>query len=1013
MNAAHRNRTLMETCLRSSLSRNAPRIVALGLAGAAFAAAAQSDEPPVSNPTPTSAYQILTNAFHQHLVPGRAYLQGYPAMITRKALVERFLEGADSVTRSRDRLKRAIADAVEVRRVEPPEPETLPPGPVPPSIQAKAIAWEALESLSTGYLFAGNRDLLNALRVAYPGNITGSDDRGLPKEEPEGFPGTSQKPISYARLYFLQSIKDTLQYIAEDTTGQLRAVGTAYPTMRHYVTFDEERSELLPHAAFDDPNFGGPNVLDREASQSAAFLYGSALERLGLAAVGYADQLWRGAFAGPGAGLKRDTTQKDRMLARADEVLRENAHAQFLGVLPLAAQLNDGTGDSENEYELARLNQSRVSVTDALRLRQLILAGEKPTQTALVSAWHPEAIKDQVDLCSSARLAVEAQFGIASGDVEAAEAARSDNFDREVELRNGIGSQLLEIAGLDTTRFGSLRDASTRRDFLSAITNKYDTLINANNLSDPGLHDGSLMSVQALRLMQAVQEARAKRTEVDGYAQRMSIELKRFGEESATITVNGIAYGAIEMALGIASATPDISICACGLSSGTITHSAPSRIAVAIETAARAVRVASETVAINAINSQAVIRNLLIDQQIAREELVAVLFNVAIAGGELRQLLNRANRLVEDHIFYQDGSKDLWYRDPSLLFKAEAAEEKYRELLQEYRIHLYKLARMVGAAWGEHFSNPVKPAGAGTSVPLSSSFDGFTEAESIFGVGNHDEATAFFDAIRAWDSRLRESAFRGPHQSLTWDANSVQGQPLSLRRDIFKLIDYRRDSAANQYVQDADLKRRSIQRFRAILLDLAHRDPVNRDGLSRLRIDFPLTYNQVRVVFDQDKPLPLVLRNTPGGAGSFDQFWNHRIVQLGFRIVGTNVFAAGTSVPVAFELFGTAERIGFFADSLFTVSRTISTFQIPLYQRDPDARDVVEPAFGTTGLPAAIGEGALRLLPIVGGWPLFCDRFVLRVGDSQGTLRIENIEDIELYIQMEVGSPPPIQWSSP
>jgi hypothetical protein len=45
----------------------------------------------------------------------------------------------------------------------------------------------------------------------------------------------------------------------------------------------------------------------------------------------------------------------------------------------------------------------------------------------------------------------------------------------------------------------------------------------------------------------------------------------------------------------------------------------------------------------------------------------------------------------------------------------------------------------------------------------------------------------------------------------------------------------------------------------------------------------------------------------------------------------------------------------------------------------------------------------------VNGWPLFSDKMVLRFG-SQGTLRIENIEDIELYVRMEVGSPPLINW---
>src|SRR5262249_25151836 len=154
-------------------------------------------------------------------------------------------------------------------------------------VQAKVIAWEALESMLTGYVFAGNRDLLNATRVAYPGSSLANDTRQLPEEEATTFPGVSQKQLSYSRLYFLQGIKDVLAYVAEDTTGEVRAGSSIFPTLPHYVTFDDEQSQILPFPRFDDPNFGGPAVQDREASQSVAYLYGSAMERLGLSAVSY------------------------------------------------------------------------------------------------------------------------------------------------------------------------------------------------------------------------------------------------------------------------------------------------------------------------------------------------------------------------------------------------------------------------------------------------------------------------------------------------------------------------------------------------------------------------------------------------------------------------------------------------------------------------------------------------------------------------------------------------------
>jgi hypothetical protein len=338
----------------------------------------------------------------------------------------------------------------------------------------------------------------------------------------------------------------------------------------------------------------------------------------------------------------------------------------------------------------------------------------------------------------------------------------------------------------------------------------------------------------------------------------------------------------------------------------------------------------------------------------------------------------------------------------------EKAEEEYKDLMQEYRIELYKLARMLEAAWTERFQNPVVEANGSTIQPLNNgSFDDFTEAESVFSVVNHVRGQAFFSALQAWDMKLRDSAFRGPYVSTLWDANSFSGQPISLRRDIFKFIDYRYDFIGNKYDVDPELTRQSIQQFRAVLLDLASRDPANAGGLTRLRIDFPLTYNQARVILGQQSPVPIVQQNRPGG--TFDQFWNHRTKEIGVKIVGKNVFAAGTTVPVSLELFGNIDRIGFFPDSLFTYSRTISSFQVPLYQRDPDKRLVGEPFFGTAvGIPAAIGSTQVPMNQ-VSGWPVFCDNLVLRIG-SQGTMRIENIEDIEFTIRMEVGSPPNITW---
>lgn len=952
----------------------------------------------------------LDDAFSR-LVTGRAYLQGFPPK-TRSVLVNDFL-GADGLP-SRPMLGDAIQRAIAIREQEPPEPDGFPAGQAPRSIQAKVIAWESLEALLTGYLYAGNRDLLQATRIAYPaGGNTPTENRALPKEEAAEFKGTSQTPFSYARLYFLQGIKDVLEYIAGDTTGALRAGSSIYPTVPHYVTFDEQQSQILPFPRFDDPNFGGPVVDDREPSQSVAYLHGSAMERLGLVAVAYAERLWRSAYAGADAGIKRPQPEKDAMLNRATDVLKENIHAQFLAALPLAAQLSDGSPGSINEFQQSKIDQARVAVTSALRLRQQILAGEKPTQTALVSAWDLAAIEQQIsrvrDTHEAARLKWDGGIGSVTYEIGRDEQALTLNFDNAVNLRNSIETQILEITGIDPSEYRGLRTELDRAAYRAAIDNKFATLFqnalaNPQDLNAPGLQDGSQMSIQALRIVQAVREANAKSAQINAYPQRIRVELERNSEVEAAILIGGALVAVLDASIQLANSV-----------SVSTTISYPPSISVSVNPGIglsvslgllKSTIELGQTVYINAVNSAATIKNLQIEQVVALQELPVVAVNSAIASAEYQRLLNSAHRLIDNHIFYEQGSAALWYRDPSLSFRLEKVEEEYAGLMQEFRIELYKLARMLEAGWTERFQNPVKQANGTTIEPLNNgSFDEFTEAESIFGVVNHVRGQAFLNALKAWDLKLREPLFRGPHSATLWDANTFTGQPISLRRDIFKLIDYRYDFDGNRYDVDPALSRQSIQQFRAILLNLAARDPANANGLTRLRIDFPLTYNQSRAIIGQQETVPIVQQHRPGG--TFDQFWNHRVKDIGIKIVGKNVFAAGSTVPVAIELFGNVDRIGFFPDSLFTFSRSITSFPVPLYQRDPDQRLVGEPFLGTAiGIPAAIGSTPVAMTT-VSGWPLFCDNIVFRVG-SQGTLRIENIDDIELYMKMEIGSPPPI-----
>ena len=69
----------------------------------------------------------------------------------------------------------------------------------------------------------------DACGFANPRALTG---RVIPREETNTFGGTSQKQLAYARLYFLQGIKDVLEYVAEDTMASCARAARCIPPCR-------------------------------------------------------------------------------------------------------------------------------------------------------------------------------------------------------------------------------------------------------------------------------------------------------------------------------------------------------------------------------------------------------------------------------------------------------------------------------------------------------------------------------------------------------------------------------------------------------------------------------------------------------------------------------------------------------------------------------------------------------------------------------------------------------------
>ncbi len=955
----------------------------------------------------------LDNAFNK-LVCGREYLKDFynnPKGTSTKKIVNTFL-GNNGGKHHRFDLLSAALQGAHIRQNYTEGSNT--------ATYAQTIAWEALESLLTGYIYTGNKDLLNAVRALYPDTtLAAEDNREMPYEESVDYPVDSQKRITYARLYFLQGIKDVLNYISEDSTGEVRAVSSDYSTIPYYVKFDNQSEAAqwrLPHDRFDDPNFGGDGLVDGQASQTVGYLYGTALDRYGMAVTAYAEQLWKAAD-----GVKLSHAEKEKMLDYAADLLKNNIHSQFLAVLPLAAQLSDGDG----EFQKAKLPQVRVSVADAQVLRSRIVNRERPLAVAEVSGWSTTAISNQAKIFIAKYDEAKSKYSSSDGVKEwvqkIQEADRLTGNDQE-QIRKEYRNQLKDITGIDPNiyPYNGLNTPNDRTNYLTAIENKYDEFLSSRDPSDLGLIESSSMYIAALQYIRAMQDVEAQQAVVDSYVQRVRVELERNDEENAIVEIYGEKQSVLDLTIGIANAL----VTSVGSMDGKPVAMLGTAINAAAAAAAQSVKtslIADQSCIVHTINSAATVKNLLIEQGIQFKKLAPLMTDVQIQAAQLLKCLDQSQQLVEDYIFHQDITEDLWYYDPTLTGKLETVEEEYRTLVQEARIELYKLARMMEYAWCENFSNPVKDSNGsiiGHTLDNGTS-DDFTEASSVFGCANHVKVLYFYNALKRWDAMLRDNSFRGSGNlnDYDYDVNQAAGAPISLRKDILKYVDYQYDKDLNQYVTDPKKRQWSIQNFRAYLQSLADTDPENiaAGRIKRLRIEFPFVYGQNVIVEGQSEPKVLVRRalktfrwkDDDGETYSVDsdQYWNHRITEMDIKIVGRNVYAgSGKYTDVHLELFGNTERIGYCLDSAYTGKHTSVFFNIPLYQYDPDDRQNAGGAlFGGT-FRAALESDTYPTK--INEWPLFCDNIILILSNQNDpTLRIDKIEDIEFKLKMKVGVP--------
>lgn len=917
-----------------------------------------------------------------NLEAGRKYLQNFPATKTRVRLIRDYL-GADADFKfdgsasSFDPLQAALVDAVEARNLISTSSDER--------TFAQRIAWESLEAILTGQLFAGNADLLNALRIAFPvGGLKPGGGRPLPLGVPVKSPGVEYKEanlinLGYARLHFLRGIGSVLDFLATDPEGRLQVLDrVTFPVVPNYTIFNNPNS--LPHPRFADTNFLGSTP----PTQTDASLYGTALNRYGIAAISIADHLWRAAYFGAD-----NKPVKAQMLQKAATELRKGIHTQFLASLPLAATLSDGNDEGGfNEYQLARLEQTRSSAASAQSLMDRINRGEAPKLESLNLNITDTELQDQIRDTADAVAAAKAAWKEAKAETDKLNQADSIKASDVQALRTQFEDQLIQITGIDPSSppFDGLTTPQTRDLYRHEIELRFDARLKAG-LGNSSLLDGSDMGKAGIGLLRAISDIEAAKAEIAAIPQQIAIEQERNREINSIIQVSGREVAVLDVAIGVQRALPETFI---GFP-GNGANFKLGEIGVGFLEASKSLLATDRELGINNVNSRATIRNLLLRQFELASKLPAVVAQAQLASAELTSLHKKALRLLEDHVFFQENTKDLWYYDPSVAFQQSVAELRYQDLLKTATIQLYTLAAKLESRWTEPYANPFRYGNGTTFRTLGpGNFDDFTAPESFFNVADDTMATDAYNALKAWDSVMRkERPFPVSTPSTT----------ISLRQDLLGLADYTWDENLGLYQVDVVKQQRNLALFRAYLLN-AKREPGGRD---LLEVQFGINYFSPK-------------RSTVTGTGFSAKLipagpsdWNQRLKTVSARIEGQNV-SAGTTVPLTLYQYGKI-----YSQSFFSKDDAAHVDNLPLFFRDPRSlgfneswegkqQFVVDAALGNAN-PVPLSVTELNMTP-------FCDRYllVIETGRLSTPVNLQNITDIQLNLTWGVGQPIAYNW---
>ena len=297
---------------------------------------------------------------------------------------------------------------------------------------------------------------------------------------------------------------------------------------------------------------------------------------------------------------------------------------------------------------------------------------------------------------------------------------------------------------------------------------------------------------------------------------------------------------------------------------------------------------------------------------------------------------------------------------------------------------------MLAARWTEQYQNPYSKRFGGTAS-LGSSYDGFTQPESVFNVYSASEADYFFGALQVWDDALRTTERKGGELQVT-------PYYVSLRKDILGFSDVRYDTNLERFVTDYAAMTNNIRRFQALMLQNSHPE----GSTFWLTLQFPLAYNQYLKSVSGGKRQPLVIPVSQND-------WNLRLTSIQAKLDGVNIAQAENGLyRIQLYQYGKISNAQYFPRN--TINKALFSINLPLYDSDPTQGSTSAYSYSLE-VPVVVGgpgSGYGPALDVTDVEPSpFCDRYILAIEQSANHYRpnLQNIEDILFIFNVRGGIP--------